>query len=155
MVISLRFEHKSDLVTKRNHDKIMNKLHRTTMERHQRVGLPARFRQGPKTRPGGEFDFEKRSLKYQRRKKKRKGHLKPNVWTGKTLQRAKSAQVRATAKGGRIYFRSHFRMRLSRLNEFERISPLEVSKYIRTMKREYVEMANSPQYRRKRKRKIK
>ncbi|WP_350198838.1 hypothetical protein [Gimesia maris] len=155
MVVSFRVEHTSELVTARNHNKIMNLQLRDTMERHKNVGLPQRFRQGPKTRPGGEFGFKARTRKYQRRKSKLKGHLKPNVWTGETRTKASLSVVRATAKVARLYFRASFPMTLERRNEFERMSRLEQYKYVKTFKRRYTEMANSKQFKRKRRKRIK
>lgn len=124
------------------------------MTRHRDVGLPGRFRKGPKTRPGGEFGFEKRSVRYQRKKKKKKGHLKPNVYTGETRELAKSSKVRATAKGGRIYFRGNFPMTSERRDEIEQPSGQEILKYAKTMRREYAEMANLKRFKRKRKRRL-
>lgn len=154
MFWSIRIEHNSELVTARNHKKILNLLYRETMTRHKNVGLPQRFRKGPKTRQGGEFGYKQRSRKYQKRKQKTKGHLIPNVWSGKTRDMAKSSIVRATAKGASAKFRTHFPMTPERRNEFERISPKEQQKYIKTLKRRYIELANSKQFKRKRKKRI-
>lgn len=155
MVIVFRIEQSSEMVTQRNHNKIMNTLYRETMTRHKQTGLQSRFRQGPKTRPGGEFGFSKRSLRYQRRKAKVKGTLAPNVWSGKTRENARNAKVRATAKGGTINFRTGYRLTFQRRFELEGMSRLEQQKYAKTMKRRYIEMANSRQFKRKRKRRIK
>lgn len=153
-MFSLRIEHNSELVTKRNHDKILNLLFRETMTRHKNVGLPQRFRKGPKTRPGGEFGYEKRSIKYQKQKQKTKGHLTPNVYTGKTREVSRTSIVRATSKGASLQFKTHFPMTTQRRNEFERISPKEQQKYIKTLKRRYIELANSKQFKRKRRKRI-
>ena len=154
MVVSFRIEHNSELVTARNHKKILNINFREMMTRHRDVGMPQRFRRSPKTRQGGEFGFERRTRKYQIRKQKRKGHKKPNVWTGQTEATAKGSTVRATSKGARIYFRTHFPLTLQRRNEFERISRTEQAKYLKTFKRRYIEMANSRQFKRKRRKRI-
>lgn len=154
MVIVFRIEQTSELVTKRNHNKIMNMLYRETMNRHKKTGLQARFRRGPKTRPGGEFGFSKRSLKYQRRKAKIKGTLAPNVWSGKTRSNARNAIVRATSKGGTINFRTGYRLTYQRRQELEGISQPEQAKYTKTMKRRYYELANSRQFKRKRRKRV-
>lgn len=153
-MIIFKIEHQSELVTARNHNKIMNVNYRELMNRHKQTGLQSRFRRGPKTRPGGEFGFSKRSLKYQRRKQKIKGTLAPNVWSGKTRENAKNATVRATAKRGTIKFPTGYRLTYQRRQELEGISRMEQYKYAKTMKRRYIEMANSRQFKRKRRKKV-
>jgi len=155
MVVSFKVVQNTELVTTRSHKKILNILFRETMTRHRDVGLQSRFRRGPKTRPGGEFGFEKRSRKYQKRKNRKKGHLKPNVWSGKTREAAKSSVVRATAKGGRVQFRGSHPLTTERRTEFERISGRELDKYIKTFKRRYTELANNSKFQRKRRKRVK
>lgn len=149
-----RITYESNLVTPRNHNKIMNILFRDVATRHRDVRLPRRFRKGPKTREGGEYGFDRRTLKYQRRKRRKKGHLNPNVWSGETRELAKSAKVRATAKRARIYFRSHFKMTSERHDEIERVSGPEKRADVKRMTREYAEMANMKRFRRTRKRRL-
>lgn len=155
MVVSFKVVQNTELVTTRSHKKILNVLFRETMTRHRDVGLQSRFRRGPKTRPGGEFGFEKRSKKYQKRKTRKKGHLKPDVWSGKTRDAAQASTVRATAKGGKIQFRASHALEVERRTELEKISSQELSKYIKTFKRRYTELANSSKFKRKRRKRVK
>lgn len=153
-MVGFRITQETNLVTDRNHKKILNILFRKTLTHHRDIRLVRRFIRGPKTRPGGEFKFEARTRKYQIQKKKKVGHLKPNVVTGETKERAKTAKVRATSKGGSIRFNSHFPLTEERRGEFERVSHKEQRADIKTMKREYSAMANSNRFKRKRRKRI-
>lgn len=150
----IRITYDSDLVTPRGHKKIMNILFRETATHHRDIRLPRRFRKGPKTREGGEFGFDRRTRGYQIRKHRKKGHLNPNVWSGKTRDMAKTAKVRATAKGSRIYFRGHFPLTSERRAEMERVSQPEQRADIKTMTRRYGEMARLKRFRRQRRRRL-
>lgn len=150
----IRITYNSDLVTPRNHKKIMNILFREVATRHRDIRLPRRFRKGPKTREGGEFGFDRRSRKYQVRKRRKKGHLNPNVWSGETRALAKVAKVRATSKRSRIYFRGHFPLTSERRAELERVSRPEQRADVKTLTRRYREMVRLKRFRRQRRRRL-
>ena len=149
-----RIYYNSSLVTLRNHKKICNILFRETATHHRDIRLPRRFRKGPKTREGGEYGFEMRTRRYQIRKRRKWGHLKPNVWTGETRDQAKTSTVRATAKGGRIYFRTHFKMTPERRAEIERVSEPEQRADVKTLKRRYGEMTRMKRFQRQRRKRL-
>ena len=150
----IRISYNSDLVTPRSHRKILNILFRETATHHRDIRLPRRFRKGPKTREGGEFGFGMRTRRYQIRKRRKWGHLNPNVWTGKTRALARVAKVRATAKGSRIYFRGHFPLTSERRDEMERVSQPEQKADAKTMTRRYGELSRMKRFRRQRRRRI-
>lgn len=151
---SLQVSQITRLVNVRNHKKILNISIREIVTHHRDIRLSRRFRRGPKTRQGGEYLFEPRTRKYQRKKKRDLGHLKPNVFSGETRERAKSAKVRATSKSGSIRFSSHFPMTEERRGEMERISSKEQKQDRKSLRTSYARMAKMRRFKRKRKTRI-
>lgn len=95
--MSLMYQIDESGLTPRLAQRAMNDINRTTafdMATEWKVDmLPDRFTH----RGAAELGFTPRNFFYERRKLKRWGHTYPNVWTGKSRERARLADVKATA----------------------------------------------------------
>ena len=143
----------ADTVTKRSHGQIVRRLNRELMSKHGQSVLPQHFEERPETSPGGVWNYAPRSAAYQERKQKRYGHKRPNVKTGK-MRRAVLGKVRVTStqnKGTLITSGSgKHRLQNWQRAEIEAVSPKERRTNALWQQQRYKRLANSPQYRRKR-----
>lgn len=51
-----------------------------------------------------ELGFRKRTPKYEKRKRKTKGHNRPNVWSGTSERRSRQARITATNTSARLRY---------------------------------------------------
>lgn len=95
-------------ITKRNHNRSANVAFRGAMEHHIEKRLSRHFEENADTAPGGAYGYAARSQKYTEYKRRKFGHAKPLVKTGK-LSRAvynqRRSAVTATPKGSRAHIR--------------------------------------------------
>lgn len=144
----------SNLVNKRTHGVLMEKLNRQAMTRIRFNYLPRHFQVNENTRPGGGYGYTARTGRYQIRKAKTKGHQKPLVWSGKMLiSIMSSSRITATQKVGNLYVRNYMPMSPQRRSEVENLAPAERVEITERLQRDYVRLAALPQYQRKRRRK--
>lgn len=147
-------ELRSDLLTTRQHAKIMREVNREIMERHRRLILRRHFEGTPETRAGGAWDYAPRSLKYNRWKKKKVGHTIPLVLTGQLKYLVMmTSKITATQHQSRLYVRGYFPMRQELRNEIEAVSKQDAATLVKWASKEYLTRANDPENRRKRSRK--
>jgi len=147
-------ELRSDLLTTRQHAKIMRDVNREIMERHRRLILRRHFEGTPETRAGGAWDYAPRSLKYNRWKKRKVGHTIPLVLTGKLKQIVLTqSKITATQHRSRLYVRGYFPMKPELRDEIEAVSSQDAAALVKWAKKEYIDRANDPANRRKRRRK--
>lgn len=142
----------TDLVTKRTFSKIMRLVNRHTMEHLKNEMLPDKF-----TVAGGrEYDFEKRAKGYQIWKAKTLGHQKPLVRRG-ILERTVlgSGKVTATATRAKLTAKASFPLTPQRRRELEAVSTQDKAELEELRLREVTRLANKPQFRRRRKTKVK
>ncbi|HSG69417.1 MAG TPA: hypothetical protein VLA12_03335 [Planctomycetaceae bacterium] len=159
-------------LTKRTHGKIMRLLMRNEMTRHVTETLPKHFENNRMTAPGGSYGYAKRSLGYQRRKARQKGHTRPNVWSGalrrKILSTARATiratQFKATSRPTGTWVASNYKdstgnpqmrpllsFRPELKKEIEAVSPTERRDIARRMEKQYARYANDPRFHDKRK----
>lgn len=148
---------RSSLVTLRTHKKIMRDLHRELMEKHLDDTVPLHFK------PGAEnvYHYQRRSKKYQERKRRVKGHNRPLVWSGRTERELKQQKqgITSTATRSRLQYTLHWqkvanRKKASTLDrrgntyqrklELEKILNREVEAYGKWLENRYVEEINKP-----------
>lgn len=150
-----------DLVTERTHKRILKQVNREIGVLHRNRTLKKHFENNAETRPGGAYGYEARTKKYQIRKAKKKGHQKPLSFSG-TMQRnvTSTSRVTATQHKWRVYARIKTTKPLKPLlsqqikDELEAVAEAEIDKYISLMEKRYVQLANQPQNRRKRRKKL-
>lgn len=150
-MLAIAYEITSSTVTPRTHRTLMRRLNRQLLARQRDVNFPKHFENRPETRPGGAYNYEPRTKRYQIRKARAKGHQLPNVWTGRTrlLVRA-NAKITATANGGRLRTSTHFPRNAVRRQELEVVSVAEQKEHAERAGRDYVRLAGRPEYQRKR-----
>ncbi len=141
----------------RKHASLMRDLNREVLTNHSIKTLPKHFESNANTRPGGEYGYDTRSVKYTRTKRKKYGHAKPNVYTGK-LRDAVLSKVRIEATQNKATMRTHgtpeHRLSSKQQREIEAVSIPERDEYARWQGREYAKRAFDIKYasrRRKRK----
>lgn len=94
-------------VSDRRHRQFMNEALKTAATNHLLTYGPAHFLGNAKTRPGGEYDYERRTAKHQRRKARNVGHQHPNVYLGRESAHVlSSARVTSTHSRARIVYRA-------------------------------------------------
>ncbi|MCA9017266.1 MAG: hypothetical protein KDA77_18180, partial [Planctomycetaceae bacterium] len=100
------------------------------------------------TYPGaGGYRFKERTKRYIKRKKKQVGHNKPNVLTGRLRKMVLSGSViTATQYNARLRARSYFPMKEWHRRELEVISNKEQRELAKKYKKDYIGLANKPQY---------
>lgn len=162
-MVILRIIARSELVTVRTHRRIMKELHREVLEKHIDETLPKHFQ--PEAM--NVYHYKRRTLKYQKRKIRVKGHNRPNVWSGRTLRemRGLGSQIIADYSRARVQYTLHWqnvknRRKAStltqggntaeRVKELEQINLNESYKYGVWMRQRYLEKINDPANRRKR-----
>ena len=148
-----------DLVTERTHKRILKQVNREIGVLHRNRTLKKHFENNAETRPGGAYGYEARTKKYQIRKAKKKGHQRPLSFTGEMRRTVTgSSRVTATQHRWRVYARTGKKLNLQLgqqiKNELEAVSEAEIDKYISLMEKRYVQLANQPQNRRKRRKKL-
>lgn len=148
-MIRLQFHVKRYQLTARNHAAVMREVNRAVMVRHQYERLPKHFEEGAYS----EYEAMPRSAKYNLKKQKKKGHIKPNVYSGR-LKKAVFANVKITAtqNGSKLTTRGTTKSRLAgwQLRELQAMSADEKTLENKRMARDYKRMATSTKYARKR-----
>ena len=162
-------------LTARLHARLMREINRTVAEHHAEKRVPLHFQE----QAYGRYRARKRSEKYVESKRKRFGHNRPNVRTG-TLLRSLRKKITATQYGSKLVMTS----RLNKFippEDFEKMSPAmrakvsakknrrlaswqkreiavinkgEIAEDRMMMARMYKKAAKTPEYQRKRKRKV-
>lgn len=164
-------------LTARLHARLMRDINRRTMERQWEQRVPLHFENVAYT----EYGARKRGASYNEYKLKNRkiGHTKPNVRTG-NLKRRLRHQITATQNGARLLMRSSLDKRIDPV-EWAKMTPAQKAKVVKQQRRlanwqkreiavmskkeiayerkrqasEYKAGAISPQYKRKRTRRIK
>jgi hypothetical protein len=146
-------------VTKAGHAKIMKRLNGSWMWRHANIRLPKHFENVPETTPGsGGYRYRKRSARYTKQKQRKYGHTRPNVATGE-LRSSVLAKVKITATQYKstLVTRGTREHRLAdwQRQEIAAVSIKERREEAKLTARNYKRLAKSPQYKARRKRKVK
>lgn len=148
---------RSDL-TKRNHGRIMKEILQKSVSYHAAFVLPRHFQDVPETHPGsGGYNYRSRTTKYTRQKQRKYGHKKPNVYSGELRNSVLSKiKITATQHIGRLTTRGTMKSRMAdwQKREITIISKREAVQYRKEWAKTYKRLARSPQYRRKRRRRI-
>lgn len=151
--LRISIDYDENLLTPVNHRRIMNRLYRNALEHHKKVILPRHFEDVPETRPGGAYGYAKRSEKWKKRKAREgKDPERPLFYKG--LMRTivvRESIVRATYKGGSLTAKNYYDMTTARRHEVEALSNREISRMAGRMKIDYMLLARSDEFRRKRK----
>lgn len=174
-MVPFTVEVRHDLMTRRDANVVSRGVMRALGRHHLRVNLPKHFEEGPETYPGaGGYGYRKRSKRWQNIKRRKYGHTKPNVATGRMRDAVlRGSRLTATATRWRIYARlpsevaqdkggNELRKRSGRPSfkrahpvwqraEIEVISQREIREHMALFKRLYLRGARSPRFRRKRK----
>ena len=141
-------------LTPRNHARLMRDINRRIMERHAKQRLPNHFEEAAYSL----YDARQRDSRYVQTKRKRRGHNRPNVKTGR-LRRSVLSRVKITAPqyGSRLITRGTVKSRLQdwQKREIAVLAKQEIASERRRQASEYRRGALSPQYARKRRRRIK
>lgn len=162
-------------LTERMHARLMREINRRTMERQWNERVPLHFENVAYS----EYGARQRGSKYNEYKRKRVGHIRPNVRTG-NLKRRLRHQITATQHMARLTMRSSLDKRIDP-DEWAAMTPAQKAKVVKKQRRlsswqkrelaviskkeiayerkrqasEYKRGATSPQYTRKRTRRIK
>ena len=137
----------------RVHNRLMNDLNREVMVKHGRDVVPRHFESNAKTRPGGEYGYKTRGVKYTKEKRKKFGHSKPNVYSGKLRDAVLSKiRVTSTAQRARMITRGTNEHKLAdfQRREIEAMSIDEREAYARWQGSEYAKRAFDLKYGKKR-----
>lgn len=106
---------------------------RETAIHHHRTNRAKRF-----TKAGArELDFRARSSEYERRKRRVKGHNRPNVWSGESERRSRQVRVTSTSKSARMRYSIPALNFHSGAKEFRRISKSEAGELAKFHGRRY------------------
>lgn len=145
----------SELLTKRTHARIARDVLRRLARHHIQVRMAKHYQEVPETAPGGAYGYARRSPRYLDRKRKRFGHEKPNVFTGRERNYVRNtARITGTQHRSRLYLlRLHTRRQeLSDQHgrELAAFSPAEALEMRDQAHGWYAEEANRPENRRKR-----
>jgi hypothetical protein len=162
-------------LTARLHASLMREINRRCMERQWEQRAPLHFENVAYT----EYGARKRSSNYNQYKQKKVGHIRPNVRTGNLKRRLKH-QITATQHMARLTMRSSLDKKIDP-EEWAKMTPAQKAKVVKKQRRlstwqkqeiarmsrkeiaferkrqasEYKSGATSPQYKRKRTRRIK
>lgn len=103
------------------HNRANKESWRETAIHHHRTNRAKRFTQAG----ARELDFRRRSSEYERRKRRVKGHNRPNVWSGESERRSRQVRVTSTSKSARMRYSIPALNFHSGAKEFRRISKSE------------------------------
>lgn len=169
---TVKVEH--DLMNRRDANTVSRGVMRALARHHLRVNLPKHFERVPETYPGaGGYGYRKRSRRWEIIKRRKYGHDKPNVATGRMRDSVlRGSRLTATATRWRIYARlpsevatdqsgsrlqkKSGRPKFKRAHpvwqraEIEVISRREIREFLVLYRRLYLRGARSPRFRRKR-----
>lgn len=151
---SIRFD--TQLLTIRGHGQAMNLLYRKLGGIHKSETMKKHFESIPETRATvGGYNYEKRSRRWRKRKRREKGHNKPLVFSG-DLQKLviSSSDITATQRKFTFKARSPFPLKEKRREELEVISRREIREYSRWLEREYPIEASKSKHQRITKKRI-
>jgi hypothetical protein len=141
----------SALLTQRMHATLAREALRRAAHHHLYVRMGKHFREEPETAPGGAYGYTERSRRYNKSKKSKFGHTRPNDRTGKLKRQVRSnSTITATQHRSRLYLRGYFPLNDQRRKELEAISPAERSEITLQAHQFYVEAANKPENQRQR-----
>lgn len=162
-------------LTARMHARLMREINRTVIESHAEKRVKLHFEE----QAYGRYNARRRGKKYSEYKRRKFGHDRPNYRTG-TLYRSLRKKITATQYGGRLILSARLNKFIDP-EEFEKMSPKararvsakqnrrlanwqkreiavltkeEITQDRKTMARLYKRGATSPEYARKRKRKV-
>lgn len=151
VVIILDAQMDKSMLTARNAARVSRMTNRIMMIEHKDSVLPKHFKNVPETRPGGAYQYEKRTKAYQKRKA-RKGHQKPLVLSGQLREGVlASARVTATQYGAKLLMRGTTKSPLSdkHREELEAVSDAEKEAMAKRWGETFLLLAQQPQYQRK------
>lgn len=127
---------------------------RLSLLEHRVKRLPERFKGGTGTKPGGKFQFRRRSSRYNKRKQRLWGHSIPLVFSGDLRDSVlRSARVVATSRRGELRASGSRKSRLSAemRREIEFVPASEESQFRQTIQDTLVFLSKDPRLQRKRK----
>lgn len=144
-------------LTKRVHGKIMRDVNEVIAKYHRDKRVGKHFQRNMETAPGGPYGYRRRSTKTRAAKAKiGVDPSRPNFRTGQMMR-----DIQASGVITRTQYLWRWKARNPgfpladwRREEIEAISRNEIRQDTARMEREYVKRARSPQYRRKRRRKV-
>lgn len=155
-MIYVRAEIKRFELSARDNARLLRDLNREVLTKHSIEVIPKHFESNAQTRPGGEWGYRARTSKYNKTKRKKHGHAKPNVYSGELLKAvlANRKPVRATQYRATLTTRGTNEHRLAdfQRREVEAMSIREREAYAKWQGREYAQRAFEIKYA-KRKRK--
>jgi hypothetical protein len=151
MTYVFKFAVNTEGIPTRAHNRLMKINMEEIGQYHKEKTMPRHFKINADTRPGGAYGYDKRSRYTQIRKKRKYGHLNPNMMTGKLRDKVlRESTVKAFGTKFKFRARSYFPMIAQRRAELESMSPAEVEKYSNMLQRLYVLRSKQKQYQRKR-----
>jgi len=140
-------EIKTEMMTKRTTNRLLNDIHRENGEHHAIHTMPKHFEFGAYQR----YKYKRRSAKYTREKFAKHGHRIPNVMEGDMMRIVLATArggVTATAGGWRMKARGtqKHRMWAQSKVELEQISESEIDEYGDRNMRKFVRSAGTAKY---------
>lgn len=133
------------------HAKLAREALRRAAHHHLHVRMGKHFRDEPETQPGGEYGYEERNRRYNKAKRAKFGHTRPNDRTGKLKRTIRSnSTITATQHRSRLYLRGYFPLNEQRRKELEAISPAERSEINAQAHKFYTEEVNKRENQRQR-----
>ncbi len=117
----------------RMHARLMREIHRRCMERQLTQRVPKHFL----STAHQEYGARKRSEKYTAYKFKKKGHPRPNVFSG-YLQRSIRGKITATQYGGRLLIRAALNTKVP-LDEWKSMTASQKARWMRKNNRRLAE----------------
>ena len=144
-------------LTPRNHGKVMRQINEELGRRHQRLRVRKHFQRRKETNPAsGGYRYRARSARWKAIKRRAgKDPLRPNFFTGELEQAVLSSSiVRKTQHRWTWQARGSFRMPDWQRRELEAITGEERDEDAHLMEERYAQLAQRPQFRRKRRRRV-
>lgn len=136
----------------------MKRLNASWMWRHAEIRLPKHFENVPETQPGsGGYRYRRRDAEYTKKKLKKFGHSRPNFRTGELRSSVLSkVKITATQYKSNLVTRGTREHRLAdwQRREIAAVSLKERRQEAKLTARNYKKLAKSPQYKARRKRKV-
>lgn len=118
-------------INQREHAKLMRDANRKTMTNHRDKRLGKHYQVNAETTPGGAYGYEKRSAKWTNKKLIKKGHKRPNYYTGFMARTIRNnSRITATQTRARMIARHVRPMKDQQRREIEAISDAEKQEII-------------------------
>lgn len=145
----------SPLLTQRMHAKLAREALRRAAHYHLHTRLGKHYKDIPETAPGGAYGYRRRTKKYLDRKRKKRGHQLPNVYTGSERNFVRNTgRITATQNRSRLYLRRKHIRRQELSDEHARelaaFSPEERREIVAQAHEFYLDAANHPDNQRQR-----